>query len=608
MWSVVLFGYLKRVALVCIALAMGFLAALAHAQPSAPALETPALQVISTSALITPNQAKLQDVLALAGVQWQTFNPQKTYPVSNDTALWVRLQLAVTTPPNGWSIKVPKPYIDRVEVHLPTPTTPITPNTWTVQAAGDKIAQSAWPVSGLHPQFLLPALPAGEHTIFVKFTNSVPFNAQVQVNSAQDSLADSLGHIIRSAGISILVLCMALISAFMALVYRDTAYAWYSAYAVSAAITAAAYTGLANYLVWPNATFWPERSIHITLLVSLVLQIIFCYVTFEPQKLWPRFTALAWFSGILTVAGIAVLSTEQNLWMYAACLMVPMIWNCLVVVSMVAMRLRHGEMSAKLWMLAYIPLAAFVIITVLEGFGGLTEALLGYYWPLYALAFEVPLLLLALMLRAKFRNAQAVRQHTHQQLDPLTGFLLPSAHLDNATQMWSHADAIDSKLTVVYVQVTQPSRPQALFADKSETPSAESIVRVLRTVFHQDDVYAVAAKDVYAILMPGKVLGESTQVRLTRVIAQIHMLNQELKIQYPLRAKILACDNQSMPLAWADVHTVLINKFNDSKRWDNRNIRYVRARGSAQQDIDTDLSGFWDQAMQASSGQNTTKP
>jgi two-component system, sensor histidine kinase LadS len=580
-----------------LALAGSWVFAQSPAITPGPTAEVSAVTVLHTLALVTPAEQTIEMVQAVPSTSWQAFNPSTPYPIKDGLALWVQLKLSVSTPPNGWSLKLPKPYIDRIALHVPSDS-----GIWSVQAAGDLIAHSAWPVRGLHPQFLLPALRVGEHTIFLKITNTIPFNTAIELHSAQDSLSDSLDHLIRSAGIAILVLCMAFISACMAWVYRDTAYAWYSAYAVSAALTAAAYSGLANYLLWPNATFWPERSIHVTLLGSILLQIIFCYITFEPQKLWPRFAVLAWFTGFLTVAGMAVLFTQTNRWLYVAGLFLPMAVNWLIVVGMVGVRLRFGELSAKMWMVAYMPLTVIIATTTLEGFGLLPKALSGYYWPLYAMAFEIPVLLLALMLRAKERDARAVTQQTRQQLDPLTGFILPRAYEGLAAPMWKQSEALDQDLAVVYVQITQPGLP--FLSGRSQAAGSERIVRVLRTVFRLEDSYAQLSDSVYAVLMPGKALGEPLQTRLSRLVAQLRMLSQELKTDYPLRTRVAACTSRSLPLLWPDVHRILLEKFRDEKNWNKRTILLVSKRHS-QRGNDSDLSNFWAGAVQAEANANS---
>ncbi len=595
----------------CLALAGSW----AFAQdPALPTARLAAVTVLSSVALIAPEAQTISEVQAIPSSSWQAFDSRATYPTKDGASLWVKLILSVNSQPQGWTIKLPKPYLDRVELYLPNTGVDAgagsgvsagagDSGTWTMQAAGDRVAHRDWPVRGLHPQFVLPALAVGKHVIFLKIASSVAFSTPLQLHSLEDGLNDSLDHLIRSIATTALVLCVAMIGMGLALVYRDTAYAWYSAYALSAALTAAAYSGLANYLLWPHATFWPERSIHISLLASIWLQIMFCYVAFEPQKLQPRFTALVWISSLLTVAGMAALCVANNILIYSAGLMLPMVLNWIIVVRIVRTRLRLGELPAKLWMLAYIPLTVLIIASTLEGFGLQPKAVIGYYWPLYSLAFEVPVLLLALMLRARTRDAHAVTQHTRQQLDPLTGFVIPRAYEDNARPLWEHAGSLDINLAVVYIQVTQPDLPY--LGGASQVPGSERIVRVLRTVFRQEDTYAQLTDNIYAVLMPGKALGEPLQNRLTRLIAQMHMLSRELQTDYPLRTRISACTTQSLPMPWSDVHRILLEKFDDEKNWEKSTIRIVSKRHSQRGD-DADLSNFWARAVEAQANANAT--
>lgn len=583
---------------------------LAQIPPAAQAAQADAaaVTVVRSLALVAPGQQTLQQMQAMPRSNWQAFDANTTYPTKEGMALWIQLQLSVSSPPTGWSIKLPKPYIDRVELHLPSASNDVNSasGAWTVQSAGDRVAHRDWPVRGLHPQFLLPALPAGEHTIFLKISNAVPFNITVLVHSLQQDSSDSLGHLFRSMGITILLLCIAFFSVSLALIYRDTAYAWYSAYALSAALATAAYTGLANYLLWPDSTYWSDRSIHVSLLVCVALQIIFCYVTFEPQKIWPRFQGVLWFSGSLTSAGLLAIFVHSNVHVYTAGLLIPTVLNLLLMICMVAVRLRQGVLSAKLWMLAYTPLSALIVVTALEGFGFFQAAMVGYYWPLYALALEVPVLLLALMLRVKSRDAYAVTQHTRQQLDPLTGFVLPRAYQGIALPMWERASSLEADLAVVYVQITQPTAP--FLVGSKQAPGSERIVRVLRTVFRQEDTFARLSKDVYAVVMPDTSLGEPLQNRLSRLVAQIHMLSLELKTDYLLRTRISTCTTQSLPVSWVDVHRILLEKFDNEKNWGKSTIRIVSKRHSKRAD-DTDLSNFWARAYGAetnSSGNATT--
>jgi two-component system, sensor histidine kinase LadS len=576
----------------------------ALAQPQATAAEATAteataIKVLRTLVLVSSAQKTLDTVQTAPSSDWQNFDPETTYALDERSALWIKLQLWVSSPATGWTVKLPKPFLDRIELHLPTPD-----GAWRVQVSGDNVVHRDWPVRGLHPQFALPALSSGEQTVFLKVSNRVPANFTVQVLSAQDANADSLEHYIRSGLVLIFFVSMTFVSLSLAMVYRDAAYGWYSLYTALTALTVAAYTGLANYLLWPEATHWPEVSIHVNLLATLLAQMVFCYVTFEPQKLWAKFTPIIWLTACLTLVCIAVLILPGDIRIQIAVFFFALLINWMLILAMVCGRLLRGELSAKLWVLAYMPLASVIILASIDHFGLSAQSLVGYYWPTYALTFEIPILLLALILRAKARDAQTVVQRVHQQLDPLTGFILHRAYAAHALPLWEHAGTLGLDVAVVYVQVSQPSRPSVILGGRSHAPHRECIVRLLRTVFHQNDVYAQLEDDVYAVLMPGISLGDPLQTCLTRLVAQIHMLSQELQTDCPLRVRIVACSSKSLPLPWPQVHKALLDRFNKDKGWEKRSIRYMAMRSDLQDDSEPDLSVFWAKALNVSAGQS----
>ena len=235
-----LMSFLKRF-LLLLALVFGAASAMAQAQTTQAMTEASAVNVRRMLALVGPAQKTLDAVQATPASEWQNFDPKTTYPLNDSTTVWIKLDLSVSSPPLGWILKLPKPFLDRVELHLQSPD-----GIWRVQAAGDQVVHRDWPIRGLHPQFALPALSNAEHTVFLKVSNRVPANFHVLVMNAQDADADSLGHYIRSILILVFIVSMVFVSITLALVYRDVVYAFYSVYAALAALTVAAYTGLGN--------------------------------------------------------------------------------------------------------------------------------------------------------------------------------------------------------------------------------------------------------------------------------------------------------------------------------------------------------------------------
>jgi hypothetical protein len=200
-----------------------------------------------------------------------------------------------------------------------------------------------------------------------------------------------------------------------------------------------------------------QVSIHIFTLLAHVGLVLFSYATFTPQKIFAGFKQLLVVTLCITFISIAIMLSDTNTTVCAIGFFVAMIVSWITLVLVIFVRMRMGELAAKLWLLAYAPLGVILLLVSLDNFGHTQQALVGFYWPLYGLVFEIPILLLALMLRAKTEHAMAVNQQVRQQLDPLTGFIVPRAYNQAATAMWEQATSLGSDLAVVYVQMRDPS-------------------------------------------------------------------------------------------------------------------------------------------------------
>lgn len=572
-------------------------------QAQVPALAQ--VQVQRTIVYLATDQDTARTVLALPSGAWQAFSPTTTYPLKDGAALWVQMQLSVNTPnansdaapATGWRIELPKPFIDSLELHpINAISAPSTDSKLPVQTAGDTIANQAWPAPGLYPQVILPSMAAGQHTVLLRITNNVPANFDLPLMSADQAQTQKTDLLVKIGFAVAVLFFMVLVSGCLAAIYRESAYAIYSLYALVTALFVLAYTGAGAYLLWPTATQWAPVSIQVSALLSVVAQLLFCFVSFDAAKIHPAWRPISWTTALASLAAAIAIPFVHDINVHLVIFLVPLALNVVLFSCIVLLRLRQGDLTAKLWMLANTPTLTLILLSALDHLGFVSQAIVGYHWVVYAITFEVPILLLALLLRAKTRHAQIVQTQLREQLDPLTGCILPRAYNDAALPMWDKAAALGQDLAVVYVQVMQPNLPY--LGSASQAIGSERIVRVLRTVFRQEDTFAQVQDNVYAVLMPGKALGESLQNRLIRLVAQLHMLSHALKTGYPLRTRVSACTNRSLPMPWPDVHRILLEKFSDEPSWGKRSIRIISKRQS-QRFNDSDLSNFWALAAQA---------
>jgi 7TM diverse intracellular signalling len=370
---------------------------------------------------------------------------------------------------------------------------------------------------------------------------------------------------------------MSVVSLLMALTYRNSIYLWYTLFVGISFLSCAAYAGMANYAFWPHATWWPEISTNVLLMAATAVQTQFCRAIFytHTMAVWCRraITGLI----ILSLLSILMVMTTPAILTQVVLINLVLAVNGFVMLVIVVRALRQGSQTAKLWLLAYIPLFCVVILSVIDAQGWLPFPWLSYSAPLYALIFEMPVLLIALHLHAKAQHTSAVRETTLADL----------------------AQVDQTDLTVAYVQ---PMIDPAFAVLGSEAPKSQlavlRTVRLLRTVALPKDHVACVQANVYALIMPqGKAKGEVAQ-RLSRLIALGMMQQEQTQHHLPMRFRIAVGSSSSYSGMWHELDTELRAKIALNKGWDKRNIRYVRKRFERDWDS-ADLSDFWDKALDA---------
>ncbi len=550
-----------------------------------------------------PASATVAQVAAGTAGKFTPFNPDATHGVSWEQPLWLHFRVRADSPTSAtaWTLALDKPFIDRVEFYARTPH-----GGWHVQAAGDWIAHTQWPQRSLNPQFHLPALSVGEHDFYVRVFNLIPLHFAVQLlpsEVAQQNMQQT--WTIAAVMLGFMAL-MWLLSCVLALVYRHAAYAWYALYVAINAVLFASYLGIGSYALWPTATWWPEESITLCFMAAMLVQLLFCRAVFlSPHTspgLYKTIPAVV-LTGCLAIVAYAVFNiiiVQTILFLLVALTSV-----ALMVASALA-ALRQRSMVAWLWLAAYVPFLLVIAFTFVDGFGWYALPWLPYHAPLYALLFEMPLLLIALHLHAKTLHTQQVRKATLANIDPATGYVAP--HLFTATleALWQKAQDQWQDLVVVYVLV-QHDASQATLTDTNDT---QRTARALRTVAREQDTIAQIKPQLFAMFMPSMALNDALAQRLARLIALGRMADVNASDGTTLRFRVVASSKTSFAGTWQQLDASLRKKLHDANGWSRKSIRYVRLRSPKESQPESDLvslTQLWDLAVEESARLDTAK-
>jgi two-component system, sensor histidine kinase LadS len=528
------------------------------------ALSPLALQGLSANS--TP-----QDAIMAQG--YEAFRPKAIYELDKTKALWLKFRIKLDQPlQQHWTLRSPKTFLDRIELHYLD-----AQGQWRMQQAGDHIAHSDWSIRSLSPQFELPTLPAGEHDVLLKVVQNFPQQIPLELSDEKTARINIQSDFL-IAGVALGLLTLILIlSTNLAINYQDSVYAWYSLYVLLSMLSLMVYLGLGSYLLWPQARVWPEDSVLFLVLASVVAQLWFCQAMFlrDSQSRWFKNSAklIAALGVVLLVALLMGFPAVTRIAIFSLGMLV-----CLSMVGAIVWQAwRKRMLSAYLWLLAYVPLVAAVVLAMLDNLSFVDPLGLPYALPAYMLTFEAIVLLFSLHIHAKNRHAVQERERALASIDPLTGFLNPRLFRERLTAQWTKLAGSSQDIAVAFIYVTHSSEQ----ADAESTLKLEAkllrSVRLMRTITRDVDLIGRIGGNVMAVAMPGIPMGDELNNRLARLVALGLMKDrydtQPIELRFRIAVGTLG--------TWGDDLAALDNSLRgsimQSNGWSSKPIRYITA-------------------------------
>ena len=496
----------------------------------------------------TPQGVDINQIAAAGSAGFAPFDPRQTYELNLDNALWLhfRVQQGMPATPD-WTVVLSKPFIDKAEFYFQD-----AQGVWRMQAAGTGVAHRQWPIRGLTPQFRLgqplgsAAATAAPQDFYIRVQKWIPlrFAADVQLT---DAASQQTQNSFLAVGLMLGLLgFMFVFSCVLSVLYRNTAYAWYAAYVLSALLAAASYSGIASYAFWPSAVGWPAITSILFVMLGLAAQLAFTrqiFIAPGTPKVWATLMTAA-MAAMLLASAVFVAVDAPRLRLLIFGLAIPIGFGMIGVIAVRA--LRHDRPVAVLYLLSFVPMLVVIVLTQIEQLGIAALPWLPYILPIYGLLFELPLLLVALHLHAKKTHTQAVRSITLAHTDPLTGFVAPAQYLAALTALWAAAQDAGADLAVVYVKALNADSYAEANGDSALTPNQDSrrdvlrCVRMLRTVARDDDTIARVNDQLFAMLMPGVSRSERLTSKLSRLVALGVMVDSDDARSRPIKFQIVA--------------------------------------------------------------------
>ncbi len=595
--SFLLWRWFAGIALGFSSIALAQAQAISYANP-AVALEIAKIEVLSN----VDSGLSLQQILDGQAGPFQAQATQQLKDLTYERSIWAKIHLRASAnaqPESMTILELKKPFLDSAVLYSPVLTAQGW--SWQVQRAGVRYPSDQTTLPGQLPRFVLPAAaslqerPEGLRMVILHIPHRVRALIDLRLLSGTQALAetrrDSLGMGFALGAITLVGLLMCL----LAWLYKSQLYLWYGAYTLAAGLFAAANAGLGQNLLWPIEGDWPATAFLVTVLVSMACQLQFSRLIFltSGRNRWASQLSkvLGAACVLLSLVFIAMRSSHWIELYFASIALIAL--TLLHVLVIVILGWRQRAAFAAVWLLIYLPLFLALIYSFLNAAAMVKTHSFMFNMPIYAYAFEVIAMGIAIMWFTRDRQAQIERQKALDSTDPLTGFSNADSFQQALMQAWQDAKHTGSEVSVVYV---------SLLGVPPTERTLRRVVRILRTVSQEGDTVARLDDGTMALMLPGIDLGEDLSARLSRIVALGLIPDSTDRTHPTLRFRISATSSRHYTASLSGLGSDLRRFMADSERWVGKPIRFLTMRAAfghrAVLDGDT-VAEFWDQALEA---------
>lgn len=454
-----------------------------------------------------------------------------TYTLQPGQALWIRFTVPPAPDQERWYLKLPNAGLDRVTLFTRTDVG------WTFHAAGDHIPVANWPLPHLYP--ILPiALSAADATHYVlrieasnNFSTPIQFVSESGLSSEQQRISLLHGMYFGLLGM------VAIFALATALVMRDTAYIWFSLYAVAINLSVATAVGVAGLHLWPQSAWWADAAEYVLPALSFAPLMLFVAFT---ASLRARSAPVFWLFCVFAVAACgaavacSILPSPQRLHVLLAVV-------CgLTAAGVIALAWAwyHGDRFARWVLAAFTPMLVALPFPVARWLGLSSVNFWTQHAVQLALAVTLPAVFLLLILRSQERRDYRRRISHLDHVDPLTGLVNDDVFNHRLRGLIERSRRFNFQSTVVLVDFTNLHKLREEFGRKAVLEVLLRLAGRLTSLVRDMDTVARIGEARYGVLIEGPVPAGRGSAIGSKLLARLIMPFSGMAVGLAVRPKI----------------------------------------------------------------------
>jgi GGDEF domain-containing protein len=472
-------------------------------------------------------QASPEVVADGTGIQWAPTHENAIYRIAPGKTLWVKFTVIVPGT-ERWYLQIPYPAVDKVTLYGLEGT-----GGWG-QEAGDTIAVGDWPVPHRFP--LLPLAP-GPQQYLVRIQNTHSFSAPLEFVSDAYLLRDAqqssvvLGIYFGLAGLAIVLAIMSAVS------LRDRSYALYAVSVFFMALTQASLTGIAGLDLWPNSPWWNDFSVLALPVLGVgSLQWFFSEVVSMRERSLPlHYTMIA--IGVLSLAaaaGIALLDPAIRVKILVSYIagagtvgLLSVLWAA-----------RRGDRWASWLLLGSLPVAIGAAFPSLRAAGVIPESFWTMHGMQLGMSFELPIVLLILILRSEQRREHTRRLQGFDKIDPATGLLNATTFVQGLGRMMARSQRLRYQSAVLVVDIINVDQIRRTYGVRSAEELPLQVAGRLLAAARDIDAVARLGEYRFGMLIEGPLSPEDAASEGPRIVARCLMPFKDKPVEWVAHVRV----------------------------------------------------------------------
>ncbi len=459
-----------------------------------------------------------EQVLAAQAAGTVVFAPSGSELVSRDlkgvNELWFKLTLAYDADvKSDHYIVLPLAFLDRVRFYTPTGT-----GNWSQHEAGDTVNISNWPEPARYPVIQLHPAPGEYRTVYLQVSQGTRTPIPLWLKSDRlyhwDERVDLvLMGIMAGTLIFLIVVCL-----LQAVAFRDQDFARFSVFSLFMLLGTTMYGGLLPMLLPWQTQLWSDVSQAALACLTAMAGIYLVHMVLVGTGARSGFMlTLKLFGFVGAPLALACVFVARPI---AAGIVSAYVLASLALSLAAAVEAWRLRSNVALWLtLAFVPSAMGAAVVSARLMGMSLPVWLSNYALMLATVINLPLLLVALNVRAGDRHTAQARANAIGTHDPLTGLLVEHLFIDRLDRACNRFEQKKSPAVVVLFRIANfSSLKRKIGPQFIDQLLLRSVIRMRRVVVDSDNLARVGEAQ-FAVLLDGVDDRNVVQAMCARLIA-----------------------------------------------------------------------------------------